>query len=174
MSWACIQTHACIIRQHPMWGSSNVKNKIHRLPLWVHQPVGFMWYDYDILPRAQQLPIISGSARTVVDYAAGLASPMHKGGGFIIAHHRLLLSGACERSVGRHFSRITPRLGTGPASAGSLRLRRTVCGVHTAAGEEVGSSRIHPGGAPLGSSTLDCSQRVLSDRTPDGMRRWVF
>ena len=111
-----------------------------------------MWYDYDILPRAQQLPIISGSARTVVDYAAGLASPMHKGGGFIIAHHRLLLSGACERSVGRHSSRITPRLGTGPASAGSPRLRRTVCGVHTVAARGLRATGLTQGGAPLGSS----------------------
>ena len=56
-----------------------------------------MWYDYDVLPRAEQLRIISGSAWAVVEYAAGLASPMHKGDGFIIAHHRLLLSGAFER-----------------------------------------------------------------------------
>ena len=42
-----------------------------------------MWYVYDISPRAKRQPILSGSARAVVDYAAGSASPIHRGDGFI-------------------------------------------------------------------------------------------
>ena len=89
-----------------------------------------VWYVYDVSPRTQRRPILSGSARAVADYAAGRASPMHRGDGFIYSPPQAPVVWACGRLVCRQFSRVTPAAGGGGTIPSNGDVAQPLLGIH--------------------------------------------